>query len=395
MKFGIFAMPEHVPWSNWALSYDIDLEKIKIAERLGFSEYWIGEHHSGGYENIPVPELMVAKASALTSTIRLGLGTLNLPYHDPFLAAERLAFLDQLTKGRLIYGIGGGGLPFDQALFGTGPTAGPRFDEATEIIELLLSATEPFSYEGEFWSFENRELQVRPYQAEPEIAVAGLRNPNKYALAGAKGWAPMSMYYVRAHGREGVEALSLTDQIGAASAAAEAAGRDPDEPRQKWRVLREVYVSDNRNKAIEELREGHRHSYDYILALGIGGLIQDRVGMPIEEMTFEWMIESFPMIIGSPDDCIRQLQDFEEETGGFGTLVLNDRNWVTLDMWGRSMELFMRYVAPAFTPREEQARRRRMVDKVLSHSEMWPTDWWANRPLPREVVKKAQCGLSR
>ncbi len=144
-------------------------------------------------------------------------------------------------------------------------------------------------------------------------------------------------------------------------------------------------LTDSRNAAIEELRLGHRYSYDYILALGIGDLIQDRLGMPIEEMTFEWMIDSFPMIIGSPEDCIRQIQDLEEEAGGFGTLIINDRNWVTLDRWSRSMELFMRYVAPAFIGREDQTRRRRMVDGVLSRSEMWPTDWWASRPVPRDT----------
>ena len=90
MKFGIFSMPEHVPWSNWTLSYDIDLEKIKIAEFLGFDEFWMGEHHAGGYENVPTPEFQIARASAVTSRIRLGTGTVNLPYHDPFVVAERL-----------------------------------------------------------------------------------------------------------------------------------------------------------------------------------------------------------------------------------------------------------------------------------------------------------------
>ena len=388
MNFGIFTMPEHVPWENWNLSYDIDLEKIKYAEQLGFSEFWVGEHHAGGYENVPVPEYYIARASAVTSTIKLGTGTVNLPYHDPFMVAERLAFLDQLTKGRLIYGIGGGGLPFDQELFGTGPTAGPRFDEAVQVVEQLWSATDKISFQGDFYSFENREIQVRPYQENLPIAVAGLRNLNKYELCGEKGWAPMSMYYVRPHAITGMDALSLNDQINAASAAAEAAGRDPEEPRRNWRVLREVYVSDSREKAIEELRQGHRYSYDYILGLGIGGLIAERPDMPIEEMTFEWMIDSFPMIIGSPEDCIRQIHELVEETGGFGTLILNDRNWVTLDQWKRSKELFMRYVAPAFTPREEQARRRRMVDGVLGRADMWPTDWWANRPQPFAATEK-------
>jgi limonene 1,2-monooxygenase len=389
MNFGIFTMPEHVPWSNWNLAYDVDLEKIQFAEKLGFSEFWIGEHHAGGYENVPVPEYYIARASAVTSTIKLGTGTVNLPYHDPFMVAERLAFLDQLTKGRLIYGVGGGGLPFDQELFGTGPTAGPRFDEALSVVERLWSSSEPISHDGEFYAFENREIQVRPYQDPPPITVAGLRNLNKYELCGERGYGPMSMYYVRPHAIAGMDALSLNDQINAAVAAAERAGRDPDEPRRGWRILREVYVSDSRDKAIEELRQGHRYSYDYILALGIGGLIKEREDMEIEEMTFEWMIDSFPMIIGSPEDCIRQIQDLEEETGGFGTLILNDRNWVTLDQWKRSKELFMRYVAPAFIQREDQARRRRLVDGVLSRSEMWPTDWWANRPQPGGTLTNA------
>ena len=110
MKFGLFLMPEPFPWSNWTLSYDLKLEEIAYAERFGYDEVWVGEHHTGAYENIPAPDIFIAKASALTSRIALGTGTINLPYHDPFMVAERLAFLDHLTHGRLIYGFGGGGL---------------------------------------------------------------------------------------------------------------------------------------------------------------------------------------------------------------------------------------------------------------------------------------------
>lgn len=388
MNFGIFTMPEHAPWENWTLSYDIDLEKIQIAERLGFDEFWCGEHHAGGFENIPMPELHLARASAVTSRIKLGTGTVNLPYHDPFMVAERMAFLDQLTKGRLIFGLGGGGLPFDQELFGTGPTAGPRFDEALEVITRLWESDERISHDGEYYSFENREIQVPPYQDKPEIAIAGLRSLGKYELCGDRGYAPMSMYYVRPNGVEGKDdVLSLNDQINAAVAAAEAAGRDPQEPRRRWRVLREVYVAESREQAIEDIRRGHEASYGYNIGLGIGSLLEDRVGMPVEDMTLEWMIDSFPMIIGSPEDCIRQIQQLEEETGGFGTLIINDRNWVTLDKWQRSMELFMRYVAPAFIPREQQNRRRRMVDGVMTNSDNWPPKWWSGRPQPRQLTR--------
>jgi len=72
MKFGLFLMPEPFPWSNWTLSYDLKLEEIAYAERFGYDEVWIGEHHTGAYENIPAPDIFIAKASALTSRIGLG-----------------------------------------------------------------------------------------------------------------------------------------------------------------------------------------------------------------------------------------------------------------------------------------------------------------------------------
>src|SRR6476646_8907732 len=73
-------MPEPFPWSNWTLSYDLKLEEIAYAERLGYDEVWVGEHHTGAYENIPAPDIFIAKASALTNRMRLGTGTILRPY---------------------------------------------------------------------------------------------------------------------------------------------------------------------------------------------------------------------------------------------------------------------------------------------------------------------------
>ncbi len=181
MRFGFFSMPEHFPHENWTLSYDRDLDYIVSAEKLGFDEYWIGEHHSGGYENVPMPELLIAKASALTSRIRLGTGTVNLPYHDPFMVAERLAFLDHLTHGRLIYGLGGGGLPSDRRLLGVTPEqVRPMMEESIDIIWSLLTSAEPLTYSGKHFQIEGKRLQVLPYQEVPPVAIAGLTSTNSY-----------------------------------------------------------------------------------------------------------------------------------------------------------------------------------------------------------------------
>src|SRR3954471_4293134 len=165
MRFGGFSMPEHFPWDQQTLSFQRDIDEMVLAEKLGFDEYWIGEHHSGWYENVPVPEYMIAKASALTSRIQLATGVVNLPYHDPFQVAERLAFLDQLTYGRLIYGFGAGGPPTDLALHNLeGDVMRPRMQESLPTIKRLPEGGEPISYEGQFWQGQDREIQVRPYK---------------------------------------------------------------------------------------------------------------------------------------------------------------------------------------------------------------------------------------
>lgn len=364
MRFGLFTMPEHPPHENWTLSYDRDIERIVLAEKLGFHDFWIGEHHTGGYENVPVPEYMIAKAAGLTSRIRLGTGVVNLPYHDPFLVAERLAFLDHLTHGRLDYGFGGGGLPSDRALFGLDAAeAKPRTDEALEIITHLLTSREPFSYEGRFNRFTNRRLQVPPLQQNPPIAVAGLTGTHNFELCGRNNWKALSVYFTPLVGGGAVP--DLRDHAAALMRGAAEGGQSPEAVRDKWAIVREVYVSHSRDQAIAELREGVKTSYDYLKGLGLGVLMKKDMAMPDEDLTFEWMADEIPWIIGSPADCIRQIHELREETGGFGSLLINVRDWTTSDLFARSLELFARYVVPQFNGQNDMSLRRQLADEAL------------------------------
>ena len=366
MKFGFFTMPEHPPRENWTLSYDRDIAGIVEAERLGFHEYWIGEHHTGGYENVPVPEYMIAKASAVTHRIRLGTGVINLPYQDPFMVAERMAFLDHLTHGRLEYGFGGGGLPTDKALFGLEPAeASPRTNEALEIIWQLLTSDDPVTYEGVYWKYENRQLQVGPYQDVPPFAIAGLTGVHNYAKCGERGWKPLSVHFAPTDNGTYTDAPDLKAMAAAMLQAGASAGIDPAVTRDNWRIVREVYVTDDRDQALRDIREGVKLSYDYLFGLGLGALMKIGDGMTDADLTLDWMVDNIPWIIGSPEDCVRQIKELEEEVGGFGTLLINCRDWVTTDKWNRSLELFARYVMPQFTRRERLARRQKLANVAL------------------------------
>ncbi len=366
MRFGFFAMPEHFPWENWTLAYDRDIARMVKAEQLGFEEFWIGEHHSGGYEPVPMPELMIAKASAVTSRILLGTGVINLPYHDPFLVAERMAFLDHLTHGRLLYGFGGGGLPSDRNLLELdAQEASPRMLEALEIIERVLHAREPISHNGTFWQFNDRRLQVPPFQSKPPMAIAGLTGTHNFALCGERGFIPLSVYFSPSHIENNEGVPDLVDHGNALDAGAIKAGRDPVLARAQWRITREDYVAESKAAAFAEIREGVEHSYKYLLGLGLGALMKRNTAMHDSALTFEWMVENIPWIVGSPGECIDQIRQLREQVGEFGTLLINCRDWVAEERFHRSMELFARQVMPAFREREHQSLRKALVDDAL------------------------------
>jgi len=366
VRFGLFLMPEPFPWSNWTLSYDLKLDEIVLAEHLGYDEVWVGEHHTGAYENIPAPDLFIAKASALTHRIALGTGTINLPYHDPFMVAERLAFLDHLTHGRLIYGFGGGGLVSDRRFFQMEPPeAGQRMREAIEIIQELYATTDYIDYKGDFWQLDQRRIQVRPYQVDPPMAIAGMSGTHNFELCGTKGFAALSIYFTPVRIENNAGMPDLVAQGAALAEAASAAGRDPAAARRDWRICREVYVSDSRNSAMNEIRDSLRQSYDYLFKIGLAPLMKRDATMPDAEVTFDWMVENIPWIIGSPAECITQIRDMDEAVGGFGSLLFNSREWVTTDRWNRSLELFARYVSPHLRVRDDQRFRRELADDAL------------------------------
>src|SRR6476646_1828333 len=139
LHFGIFHAPFHPVGQNPTLALHQDVELLEHLDMLGFDEAWIGEHHSAGYEIIASPEVFIAHVAQRTSRIRLGTGVSSLPYHHPFMLADRMVLLDHLTRGRAMFGVGPGALPSDAFMMGI-DVARQRdmMEEALEAILRLL-----------------------------------------------------------------------------------------------------------------------------------------------------------------------------------------------------------------------------------------------------------------
>src|SRR5260221_6698360 len=116
---------------------------------LGYDEFWVGEHRSGGWETIGSPELFLAAASQRTYRIMLGTGVISLPYHHPYNVAQRIAELDHYSRGRAMLGVGPGALVSDAWTLGIDPmTQRERMDEALGVILRLLREDEPITYKS-------------------------------------------------------------------------------------------------------------------------------------------------------------------------------------------------------------------------------------------------------
>jgi limonene 1,2-monooxygenase len=90
LRTGIFLAPFHALGENPTLAIERDMELVEHLDRLNYHEAWIGEHHSAGFELIACPEMFIAAAAQRTRHIRLGTGIVSLPYHNPFMVADRM-----------------------------------------------------------------------------------------------------------------------------------------------------------------------------------------------------------------------------------------------------------------------------------------------------------------
>ena len=160
MQFGYFAMPSHPPERGLREGHEYDLGILRELDRLGYTEAWIGEHHTAPWEPHPAPGPARRPGLAQTEQLRIGPGGFLLPYHHPAELANRVAMLDHISGGRLNFGIAASGLPSDWAMFNVDGMSGANRDMTREALDIILrmwAAEEPFHYEGTYWQVDRPE----------------------------------------------------------------------------------------------------------------------------------------------------------------------------------------------------------------------------------------------
>ncbi len=346
MKFAFFMMPLHHPSESPSLAFDRDIDLINYADELGYDEFFIGEHHSAGWETMPAPEMVLAKASATAKRIRLGTSVVSLPFHHPFHVAERLAFLDHMTRGRAVLGVGQCNLPPDIKLFNI--PAGdlrPMMAESIEIIVKLLESPDPVSFEGKYWTIKDMVLQLRSYQ-QPRLpmAIATTGSRANLELAGRHGMMLLSALYKPPQPVPGT--LPLGEQWPFVEEVARKHGKTVS--RANWRGVTYVHLAATREQAWEEATPGIRRDQGYFQGIGARGTQDHAAGKQDDPIDPRVAAHNGRWIIGTPDDAIKQIEAVNKEAGGFGGMMLTTHEWMPHQKIKDSMELFARYVMPHF-----------------------------------------------
>ena len=208
----------------------------KRAEQLGFESFWVPEHPiipvqtitsfpqsddgviPGPYNRIADPFIALARASAVTNTIKLGTGICLVPERNPLLLAKEVATLDQFSGGRFIFGIGAGWLKEETELMG-----GHFLHRWTQTKDAVLAMRELWTkdeaeYHGTHYDFPLVKSYPKPAQKPyPPVYLGGkARNAFKRVVNWADGWMPgfVSVDEIK-RGRDTMNEL------------AEKAGRDP------------------------------------------------------------------------------------------------------------------------------------------------------------------------
>lgn len=343
--FGVFISPIHSPDEDPTLALHRDVDLVENLDRLGYDEFWMGEHHSTGWEYVGSPELFLAYAAAKTTRIKLGTGVISLPYHHPYQVAERLMLLDHLSQGRLIFGAGPGALPYDARQFGLEVSAlRPMMEESLEVIIRLLRG-ERVTAKTSWFELNDAKIQLRPRTPGGfEIAVSGTTSPAGPKLAGTHGISMLTLNATQVAGK-----TTLRDTWDTAEDYAGRFGKKVD--RSRWRLVGPMHIAESAEQARLDVQHGLPKWIYYNTKVGTLGLVPEHAATADDYITA--LNDAGFAVIGTPEMAIAQLERLWDLSGGFGTFLHWAHDWANPEATRRSYELFARYVMPAFRDRIE------------------------------------------
>ena len=344
MEFGIFLEFPVREGGTYKEAFDESFQLVDEAEKLGVDSVWLAEYHFSPGRVMSSPITVLSHVAARTERIRLGTAVILLPLANPVRVAEEIATLDQVSGGRVNFGIGRGTFPNVHEGFGS-PFAESRgrFEESLEII-LKAWTNETFSFDGEYYHLKDLEVTPKPYQKPHPPVRVGVTSAESFPTTGRMG------YDILINPSRVFTLLGLKPQIEEYHQAWKDAGH---KGKGKVGLRMPVYLSKDARKAHDEPQES---------ALFSMGRLSERVASyaeyggttgnwgqeaeTVKNMSYDdWVRDK--VAFGTPDAVTEKLQALTEELGLNQIMFEVDfGNKIPLDNQLNSMRLMMEKVAP-------------------------------------------------
>jgi alkanesulfonate monooxygenase SsuD/methylene tetrahydromethanopterin reductase-like flavin-dependent oxidoreductase (luciferase family) len=348
MEFGMFHEFQALPGESAAQSFANSLAQVDAAERWGLDAMWLAELHFAPERSVLASPLILAAAIAQrTQRMKIGTAVQVLPLCHPLRLAEEVASVDQLSQGRLIFGVGRSGFAHTYKTYGVDyGESRQRFAETLEIVKLAF-AEERFSYTGKYFTFENVRLAPKSWQQPwPEIRIAAA-SPDTYIEVGTMGHP----IFVAARTGNLSELAPLVKTY-------REAWKDAGHPGKGEVFLRvPVYVAETEEAAREEPRDSIMHLLRYIgerLAASAAASgareIENRAARGQKNLTIDYEeVLRERMIVGTPARVVERLQELQEVIGLDGILAeLNPGSLIPHARVLEALRLLCQEVMPRF-----------------------------------------------
>lgn len=345
MKFALFSNDRR-PNRPIGDAWDQDIREIVTADEAGFSEAWISEHEASA-------DLIICRAAALTRQIRLGSAVRVLPIYHPLQVANDAAACDQLTHGRYILGVGPGfqtkklkwrAIPENEMR--------DRAEEALTHLLHILKNPKQTKLDGKYYKGDDVQVGLDFVQKpHPPVALSVANTPASAFTAGKLGLLMITSDFMSAKKLRGLAESFDEGQ--------RTAGLPAD--RTPVHGCRVVYVAGTDKEARDDMRA----CYNAVIKWEIANTPwhqQDRIppGGTLEDITFDYLVDSGNLFVGSAKTVAQMIQEYFAETGGFGTLNFHcGRDYATPDKFNELLRRFMKEVAPMvghLTPKTAASR---------------------------------------
>jgi len=324
-------------------AFAMGLDQVCAAEDWGLDAVWLAEIHQQAARSVmSAPMTVLSAIAARTSKLKLGTGVQVLPLTHPLRLAEETATVDQISRGRLLMGVGRSGNPRAYAAYGVPYSESrERFFETLDVLKLAWSQPS-FSFHGKFHNFDEARAVPRPFQTpHPPIRIAGA-SEDTFPVLGALGY-PLFVA-VRSGTLDG-----LAPDLDAYRAAYVAAGH-LGKGEVHLRLTLHVAETD---------AEAQAQAYDSVMS-GYKKLVTQLEGSPnarrraqladVQSLTYDAAMRD-KVVIGSPDTVAARLSDLQDELGIDGILAeLNFGALVPHEHMMRSLQLLLQEVRPRLRP---------------------------------------------